>query len=334
MKLNWFGVLLIVIGVSILAAMSLGHDWFNVLIRFWPVLFIIRAMNNWERIDQTKTFQVSQMALGSVLITDNFVSIPALEGVWQYWPALLVLAGLYVIAGGNGHFKVRKVIAGTNGTTAHVTTGGGASNYHIVKELAEGVQKAAVNIGFNAGKLTVEGRSPHLMEADIKTTMGEPDIRYAHGAVAELKVRQAEIGGGVIGWGESENSWNMKFNDSIPLSFDVEANAGKVDLDLTDYVVESVDLEGNAGKFTVRVGEKSPDVALNLDVNAGKVTIYVPAAAGLIASGSAALGSVDLEGAGLAKDGGVWKSPGYDGAEVKVKLMYSVNVGKITVKRY
>lgn len=334
MKFNWFGVLLIVVGVSILAGMTFGQDWFNVLIRFWPVLFIIRGLNNWEREDQTKAFQVSQIGLGSLLIADNFVALPALEGVWHYWPALLVLAGVYFIVGGNGGFKERHIVIGATNGKANVKSGGTGMKYHMVKELVEGTKRATVNIGFNAGKIIIGGTTRELMEADVSTTLGEPDIRYAHGEMAELKIRQGDGGAKGMCWGEHENAWYLKFTDAIPLNFDIEANAGKAEIDLTEYVVEKLGIEGNAGKFSIRIGEKSPEVNLRADVNAGKVSIFIPTTAGMIATGSSALGTADFEGAGLVKDGASWKSPGFEDAAIKVRLNYSVNVGKIAVRRF
>ncbi len=333
MKFNWFGVLLIVVGVSILAGMTYGQNWFNVLIRFWPVLFIIRALNGWEREDQTKAFQVAQIGLGSFLIADNFISMPALDGIWQYWPALLVLAGLYYIFGESGGHRQKHILIGVGESVSAKSTSGAASKFHIVKPLEEGARKADVRIDFNAGRLILGGETGQLMEADISTSFGEPEIKYVHGEIAKLDIRQGDRCG-VAQWGEHDNTWYLKFSDSLPLAFDIEANAGKAELDLTSYIVEKVGLEGNAGKFTVRIGEKSPEVRLNADVNAGKVTIFVPGKAGVTASGSSALGSVDIDGAGLVKEGSQWISPGFDAARVKIFLVYSVNVGKITLKRF
>ncbi|MCD6119316.1 hypothetical protein J7K50_05700 [bacterium] len=335
MKINWFGVILVIVGLSIILSQFVGGGWFDFLLRFWPVIFIIRSINNWEREDQTKTFQVCQIALGCVLIASNFAILPYVENVWQFWPVLLIAWGLYVIFGDGRHNT--HCYAEVNGARidTHEKWTGGASEmktYHLLRELWQETESGDISIEFNAGKLRVGGTTDQFFEGDFRTNLGAPVVEYDAGPAARMKLYQ-ETGSFHLKR-HSENTWELDFTNKIPLAFKVKANAGEIDLNLSELKIPSLEFKGNAGKFDIRIGKGEPEVKVYANINAGKATVFVPSDAGVIASGRTAIGKADFSKAGLIKEGGVWITPDFDAASVKVSLEYEVNAGAIEVVRY
>ena len=266
MKINIFGVILILVGGALILAIRGGEGWFDLLLRFWPAVFVIRGFNNWERDDQTKTFQVAQIFLGGVLIYDNFALLPATAEIYKWWPLLLIFFGLDMILR-----RERSFVSG--GRMAAKAGGGmtGAQNMRFVREMPEIAERGRVDIDFNAGTLGVSGRTAQFMEGAISTSYGEPEIDFIPGRTTALRISQSGMPKILSGGGE--NRWNLSFTDSIPLEFYVEANAGVAELDLSLYRAEKVNIEGNAGKVTLRLGKLSGHCDVRVEVNAGRLFI-------------------------------------------------------------
>ncbi|MEP0815385.1 MAG: hypothetical protein HRF49_12075 [bacterium] len=328
MKVNFFGALLVIAGLAIILAIHWGGEWFDILMRCWPLIFVIRGINNWERDDQSKSFQVAQIALGGFLVYDNFVPVDFSGDIYRWWPVLLIVIGLDMILRRerNGWRGCRVVVNSESGGAA----AGEISAYHLIREMPDGVQRGKVDIEFNAGVLKIGGRTAGFFEADVNSSIMEPEITWNPGIVTSLRVGQR----GVNLLGGGDNTWNLRFTDAVPLEFMVEANAGLADLDLSAYRVERVDLEGNAGKVTVKIGRLQQQSTVNVEVNAGKLTVLVPSDTGIRAAGESNLGSAQLSRAGLEKTNGEWRTPGFEAAERKVEIKFEANLSSFEIVRY
>jgi hypothetical protein len=111
-------------------------------------------------------------------------------------------------------------------------------------------------------------------------------------------------------------------------------NAGSLDLDLSG--AEALPRDGlhgtvNAGRATVLL--PAFDGSLGLSLNAGSLTVCVPAGTPLEVHWSGTLASNDLDQAGLVKSGdNVWTTVGLDASAAHVALEVSANAGSFSLQ--
>src|SRR5260370_9981887 len=78
-----------------------------------------------------------------------------------------------------------------------------------------------------AGDLAMSGGAESLLNADFSfgSSWGPPKIEYSvHNGAGELSIDQE--GGGTLVT-NSDNTWNLKVNDSIPLGLEIDIGAGR-----------------------------------------------------------------------------------------------------------
>jgi hypothetical protein len=108
----------------------------------------------------------------------------------------------------------------------------------------------------------------------------------------------------------------------------VDVNAGDVQLDLADATVSRMDVAVNAGATTIHLPAAGGFTG-DLEVNAGALHVCVPETLGLRVTGSATLGSIDVN--GLTRSGDAWVTPGYLTAQSRADLAVSASVGSVDI---
>lgn len=153
-------------------------------------------------------------------------------------------------------------------------------------------------------------------------------------------------------YGET-NRWQLGLNGNVPAAVTLEAVAGRSQLDLRDLQLDSLQLTTNAGDVELLLPGGSYDAilvtnagsteitlpengrhAINLEVNAGTVTLYLPSDMALHVEVDRAMGSFSASNAGLHRVDGqenVWETPGYDDAQDRLDLAIHISLGSVTV---
>jgi hypothetical protein len=149
------------------------------------------------------------------------------------------------------------------------------------------------------------------------------------------------------------NRWQLGLNSSIPAALKLEAAGGRSLLDLRDLPLESLTLVANAGAIELLLpgGDYNADLAtnaatteitlpengrhaINLEVNAGNVTLQLPPGMALHLEVDRALGSFNANNAGLRQVDGqenVWQTAGYENAPDRVDLTIHISLGSVTL---
>ena len=110
----------------------------------------------------------------------------------------------------------------------------------------------------------------------------------------------------------------------------VNANAGSLDLDLRDVTATGdATIEVNFGSATVRLPNRS--MSGTLSVNAGSAAICLPSGAGLRVKLGSVAASNDFGSHGMTEVDGVWETPGYATAAVRLDLRATVNAGSLSL---
>jgi hypothetical protein len=146
--------------------------------------------------------------------------------------------------------------------------------------------------------------------------------------------------------------WDLVLPEAIPLDLEVGVDAGSADLALDRTQVTTLDVDVNAGDARIGLDQDETLASLDASVNAGSVTLDLPAASfrgriyvnagsaavclpagtGLrVEAGDVALGSTNLAARDLIQQGSSWTTPGFAEAAVKVELDVTVNLGSFTL---
>lgn len=153
-------------------------------------------------------------------------------------------------------------------------------------------------------------------------------------------------------YGET-NRWQLGLNSNVPADMTLEAVAGRSRLDLRDLSLDSLTLSANAGDIDLLLPGGDYDAnlitnaatteitlpengrhAINLEVNAGSVTLHLPTGMALHVEVDRALGSFSASNAGLRQVEGqenAWQTAGYANAPDRLDVTIHISLGSVTI---
>jgi hypothetical protein len=270
-----FPLLLIAFGVMawLWRALPDFNPW-PVLERYWPLLLIcVGAGMFWDRAQRQKDSPNARpFPIGSTLGTLLFIAIMA----------FLLLR----------HHRTQDRDWASHSVAMD----------HDTKVIELGAAKAVhVYLEMPAGELDLSGGSEHLLEANFShgSSWNKPNIDYSvDSGVGNLTLSQQ--GGGHM-MGKSDNTWNLKVTDRVPLELKIDVGAGRGDLHLSKVDLTRFELNIGAGQANVDLtGERAKDLQATIQGGVGEAIVRLPKDIGVVATVHGGLGSIDV--AGLTKD--------------------------------
>jgi len=214
----------------------------------------------------------------------------------------------------------------------HVNTAPSGPKQHsnVNLELDKSEMVRAV-LDIKAGEIKVRGGAAKLLEAgfDYDHPEWKPVVDYKNSSFrGELRVEQ----GTNISLGSSENIWDLKFNDGVPLDLETKLGAGKADLKLGSLSLRSVSVKAGAGEVIVDLrGQPKRSYTVEVHGGVGEATVYLPKDVGVSASASGGIGSINTE--GLTKRDGRWINPDQEHSSILVRVDVHGGVGEINLIR-
>lgn len=285
---------------------------------------------------------------------------PDLVGRWaSLWPTLLIAWGLGLLlrrtpiewVGGAVSAVVFGVMAGGAIASGFAgisgVSGCGGDEQGTAFQTQSGAFAASgrLNVEFSCGTLNVgaidgagwsvagtepRGRAPRVTTSGDAVTIESADSRTFFSDGSGRTVWNVAVPRGPqVGLGLTLNagSGNVDLGGANLGSVNLTVNAGSANIDLS-AAAQLGDVNGtvNAGSTTLRLPGGSRSV--NLSLNAGSLDVCLPAGTALRVGWSGALGSNDLDEAGLVKvDNNTWTSAGFSDAQPYVDLRVSANAG-------
>lgn len=190
-----------------------------------------------------------------------------------------------------------------------------------------------MNIQMPAGELRVNGGGQHLMEADFYQggAWSAPAIDYSvSDGIGALRVSQ-EGAGHVIG--NSDNVWNLKVNNEIPLELKIDMGAGRSDLNLARVDLTRLELNLGAGQADVNLtGERGKDLQAVIQGGVGEAIVHLPKNVGVVATVHGGLGSVDVHGLKEDEDG-QYVNAAYGKSPNTLRLTVEGGIGHIKLEQ-
>jgi N-terminal domain of toast_rack, DUF2154/Domain of unknown function (DUF5668) len=189
-----------------------------------------------------------------------------------------------------------------------------------------------MSVKMPAGDLAMSGGAEPLLMADFSfgSSWGEPKIEYSvHNGEGELSIEQQ--GGGTLVT-NSDNTWSLKVNDSIPLDLQIDIGAGRGVLRFAKVDLTRLELNIGAGQADVDLsGERAKDLEAEIQGGVGEATIRLPKNVGVVAVVHGGLGSIDTH--GLKEEDGQYVNEAYGKSPTTIHLSVNGGIGSIKLQQ-
>ena len=180
-----------------------------------------------------------------------------------------------------------------------------------------------------AGELDVSGGSSKLLEGKISYNVPEwkPDLSYSvNNDSGSLMVMQPEQGHTTMGG--AKYTWDLKFNNKVPLELAVEMGAGESKLDLADVELRNLDVQVGAGESHIDLtGNWKQDLSASIQGGVGEVHVKLPRDIGVRVTVEGGLGSVEAP--DFKRDGNDYVNDAYGKSKVTLEVHVSGGIGEV-----
>jgi len=254
---------------------------------------------------------------GVTLITAGVVALAVQAGaidadsaqqVWQFWPVIIIVIGLAVIAARTPFAMIATVVAAlVVGGMAGTLVAGFPNGFSFgcegtaeetISDEGSFAADADVDLTMNCGELNVTTASGSDWSVEARYSGNAPQIDSDS---ASLRVESGD-NFSFFNVSDADQAWDVVLPTDPTLDVSVDANAASSHLELDDATVSGLSISANAGEVAILLpGASVSD--LSVDANAGSVTIEVDDGTELSGSVEMNAGSLDLcvpDGVGLA----------------------------------
>ena len=293
---------------------------------------------------------------GVTLITAGVVALAVQAGAvdpeiaqeaWRFWPVIIIVIGLAVIAARTPFAIAATVLAGlvVGGMAGTLVSGipdgfgfgcNGNAEETVTEEGSFGTA-AEVDLSMNCGDLSVATEPGSDWSVEARYSGDAPQIAADPGS---LRVESGD-NFSFLGGGDADQGWDIALptDPTIDLSVDanaassllalddstlgeltIDANAGEVDLRLPGATVSELSVEANAGSVSIEVDDGT-QLAGSVEMNAGSLDLCVPEGVGLAITmtDDNVTFSHNLDDLDLTREGDVWRSGSGDAIAISVE---------------
>jgi hypothetical protein len=246
---------------------------------------------------------------GVALITAGVVALAVQAGAiaeesareaWRFWPVIIILIGLAVIAARTQFAMIASVIAalvvgGFAGTLVAGFPDGfsfgceGSADESVSEENGAFGTEAEVDLSLNCGEMAVTTAAGSDWSASLRYAGDSPQVESGSDS---LRIESGD-NFSFFGFSDADQSWEVVLPTDPTLDLGVDANAASTALDLADATLSALSIDANAGEVDLALLGASVD-ELSISANAGSVAIEVDDATALSGSVEMNAGSLDL----------------------------------------
>jgi hypothetical protein len=190
----------------------------------------------------------------------------------------------------------------------------------------QSVDLGRADIELGAGELRIRGGAAKLLDADFTYNHGDwkPEVIYDGGSFrGMLTIKQPDH---VHHMGHVNYSWDLRFNDGVPLDLRINCGAGEGKLELGRLNLRSLDVNMGVGRIEADLrGRPKRDYDVKIDGGIGEAVVYLPATVAIVADAKGGIGGVDVQ--GLHKSGDRWVNDLYENGRNGPTIHVAVNGG-------
>ena len=303
-----FPLLLIGIGLLLLLWRWLPYfDPWPVLWKYWPLLLIlVGAGMFWDRAQRRNDPEGAPVIpVGSTIGTLLFLVIMA-----------------YLLWHGRAFYRHDWMNVSAGPAHEHES--------HVVD--LKGAKAARVVVHMPSGMLSIQGGADQLMQADFfqGAAWSAPSVDYHVDNGFGTLIIDQQSGAQFVG--HSDNTWNLKLSDAVPVELEIDVGAGRSDLNLAKIDLTRLQLNVGAGQANVDLtGERSKDLQAEIHGGVGEAVVRLPKSVGVVATVHGGLGSVDVH--GLKEQDGEYVNAAYGKSPNTLRLTVEGGIGHIRLEQ-
>ena len=192
-------------------------------------------------------------------------------------------------------------------------------------------ESVRADIELGAGELHIRGGAAKLLDAEFTYNRSDwkPEVIYDGGSFrGMLTIKQPNH---VHHMGHVNYSWDLRFNDSVPLDLRINCGAGEGKLELGRLNLRSVDVNMGVGRIEADLrGRPKRDYDVKIDGGIGEAVVYLPATVAIVADAKGGIGGIDVQ--GLHKSGDRWVNDLYENGRNGPTIHVAVNGGIGSIK--
>ena len=338
-----FWALILIVAGTVLLLNTMGilpGNVIDLLLKLWPVLFIIGGLDNIVQ-GRGWVWAVISLGLGTVFLLANFGYLPwdSWNLLLRMWPLILVALGLDLI------FEGRSAPATVIGVLIAVIIMVGVAWFAIsnsptsklgatpVSQPLEGAASANVRISDPVGRMELtSGASGDLLVEGTVELPGKVKLAQDYNVQAKHgSLNLSTSGEGWATWsgGLGEPLWALELTNDVPLDLRAETAAGSLTLDLTGLDIEELNATVAVGSLDVTL-DPQDELQGKLSNPVGRLTIRIPEGALIELRLDTAISTHNLP-AGFEKHGNVIYSPNATAANAKIRLTVEQPVGLVSL---
>ncbi len=314
------------------------------------------------------------IVMGVVWILWNMglLSFHEWEAVLRYWPALLVLAGLGLIVGGENArglsvlLIMLAVVAGITYNTGKFTNNikqdwwgnmpdreerlerrkerekrrndREGETYHkntFQYDLTPEIKEGKLKVDGGVGVFILKEPTTGLFKANVESSLLGYNSSLKTNKLDSIATITLKQDDGDVNLKNSKfnNEANLMLNPDLLWTIDMNIGAGKAKLDLSPFRVKKLSIETGASALEVRLGDRVENMQVKIESGLAALRLEIPGALGCEVKVSGDLNLEDFE--GLEKvSKGLYRTEGFSSAEKKAFLELEAGLSKIDIRKY
>ncbi len=205
------------------------------------------------------------------------------------------------------------------------------SDQHFYEPYDEDIEEATLNINAAAGEFRILNKTIHLLDFTRDGNIGP----YYYSTRKNNKHQDIKISTKKkrISTKNIINDVYIKLNARPVWSFNIDAGAAEVELDLREFKTKHIDLDGGASDIQIRLGEKYEKTKLTIDSGVSSIQIFVPENSGCEIDTDTFLSSKTFDGFTRIKRG-LYQTDNFEDAKNKVYINIDAAITNLSVIRY
>ncbi len=301
----FWGLSLIIIGI-LLVARNMGmidFEWFNI-VRLWPLLFILWGL--------------------SVLPIRDTIKIGVLV-------VLLGGATWFVLDGPesqNSH-DFEFLINNNFDDSDNISS---ASQQNFTVPYSDTIQYATLEMDAAAGKFSLNDTTSDLLALTQQSRWRNHYQYLVKRTGHDVMVKISEESNRAF-HNNNHKEVSISLNRAPVWNINLDAGASSVNYDLSQFKVRKFSLDGGAGSFKITLGNKYPDVKIDINAGASSLTLRVPENTGCDLEITAVMSGKHLSGFTKVNNGH-YQTENYDTAKNKIQLNVDAAVSSFRIIRY
>lgn len=306
------------------------------------------------------------IAIGTLLLADNFFPFFGFPSIWRLWPLILLLLGIaslvkkdvvnQFIMSGIGIIAAFILFAGIHedneivsiDSDEKVSTVSDSISIPFDRKLSDtayvsiSAGASSIDIGMNEdSSLLMIHRHSEVFEGHTEIDGGNSD-QYEHGSSFSIdhKIQDGinkvnlEFGGNLTLFGNRKlKSANILLNPNALWNLDIDGGASSMNADLSSLRIASLNLQVGASSVSLRLGTQQDSSNYHIEGGAAKFFIEIPDDAGCRITHESGLSKHSYPGF-IQKADNVYESPNYSSSKKKIILDIQTGVSSITVQTY